>query len=207
MYHFLVEFSSSTGHIPSLQEIADHFGYASTTSARDHLRALEKKGAIERDPGKARSLRICEVVDRMGEKSEGAGGIPILGGIAAGIPIEAIEQCDRFLPMPGSLFGGRDVFALEVRGESMVEEGILDGDIAVIERCEDVPSGEIAAVLVDEEATLKRIIREKNGLLLRAANPRFPDISIRPESGSTVRIVGRYLGLVRSTNHGEALVA
>ncbi len=89
----------------------------------------------------------------------------------------------------------------------MVDAGIFDGDIAIIERCENVESKEIAAVIIDEEATLKRVLRSNDGVILRAANRAFPDIVIHADSGSSVRIAGRYVGLIRSANLREGLVA
>ena len=189
---------------PTLGEIADHFGFASPTGVRDHLTALEKKGAIERDHGKARSLRVLPGV--LPEKIPE--GIPLIGKIAAGTPMEAIENCCDILPVPAQLFAGSgDLFALVVRGDSMINEGIQDGDLAILKKQSEIENGEIAAVLVDDEATLKKVYRDKTQLILRAANANYPDIVVTPAMRKTLRIAGRYVGLIRSEQSLESIVA
>jgi len=191
---FIDHCSQSQGMSPTLQEIADRFGFAGPTGVRDHVRALEKKGAIRRERGKARSLRVLPGVLSPGRDE----GIPLVGRIAAGAPIDAVENCEGFLPIPNRLFPGGDLFALAVRGDSMTNEGIRDGDIAVIRRQDDVGDGEIAAVVLGEEATLKKVFRRRSRLVLRAANPAFDDIVVDSSSPEPIRIAGRYVGLFRS---------
>lgn len=196
-------------------EIAKEFGYRSPTGARDHLIALEKKGMIRRESGKARSIEITDSATlaqlRNGgplvNPESGKIGIPVLGQIAAGNPSEAIEHCDRFLPMPSAVFGRGEIFALEVKGESMVGVGICDGDLAIIAKRDSVKSGEIAAVIIDGEATLKKVLCERHRLILRAANPDYDDlIFLKPEAQS-LSIAGKYLGLIRSEHWKEGLAA
>ena len=213
IFDFIVHTFVKSLHAPTLEEIAEHFGYGSPTGARDHVRALEKKGMISREPGKARSIQITDPVTLAGlnqtvpKWSDSEPGIPVVGRIAAGRPIEAIEHCDRFLPIASSLFGGREVFGLEICGDSMIDEGIHQGDIAIIARQSTVESGEIAAVVIENEATLKFLIRESHKLILRAANPSYPDIIVDSNSETEVRIAGKYVGLVRSENKMEGLAA
>lgn len=199
---FIERFRLEHHMAPTLTEIAKNFGFAGATGVRDHLNALEKKGAIVREHGKARSLRIAEGV--LPERSEG---IPVLGNIAAGDPIEAIEQCDRFLPVPARLFGKGDLFGLSICGDSMTGEGIRDGDVAIIQKQSEVANGEIAAVVMDEEATLKRVFRDGGALTLRAANPSFPDIVVKNEGRFNVRIAGLFIGLIRSGQLQAAISA
>jgi len=199
---FIEKFRQDRGMAPTLTEIAKNFHFAGATGARDHLNALGKKGAIVRENGKARSLGVVE-----GILPERTDGIPVLGNIAAGDPIEAIEQCDRYLPVPTTLFGTGELFALRICGDSMTGEGIRDGDVAIIEKQPKVANGAIAAVVMDEEATLKRVFRERGDLILKAANPSFPDIVIKKARRINVRIAGLFVGLVRSGQLQSAMSA
>ncbi|MFP4166572.1 MAG: transcriptional repressor LexA [Opitutales bacterium] len=186
---FLETFQREHGMMPTCQEIADAFGFGSPNAVPSHLRLLEKKGVIERFPGKARGLRLLRVPEPEG--------IPVLGEIAAGDPILAAEASGEYLPVADNLFAGSDVFALRIRGDSMMDRGIFDGDYAVIHAQTDVDDGEIAAVLRDDEATLKVVLRpDAHSLVLRGANPAFPDIVIR-EGEAHPRILGKYVGLIR----------
>lgn len=215
IFDFIVEMWRSSFRTPTLEEIANEFGYRSPTGARDHLLALERKGMIRREAGKARSIKITDPATLATLQNGGRyslleaeeRGIPVLGQIAAGSPLEAIEHCDRFLPMPGAMFGRGEIFALEVRGESMVDLGICEGDLAIIAKRETVESGTIAAVIINGEATLKTVLRERRGLILRAANPAFADLVFKRSEAHSVRIAGEYLGLVRSEHWKEGLAA
>ena len=175
--------------MPTCQEIAGAFGFSSPNAVQSHLGLLEKKGVIQRLPGKARGLRLLRA-----PKPEG---IPLLGKIAAGDPILAAEASGEYLPLADHLFAGSDLFALSVRGDSMVGRGIFDGDYAIIRGQPDVDDGEIAAVLRDDEATLKIVLRpDAHSLVLRGANPAFPDIVVR-KGEAVPQILGKYVGLVR----------
>lgn len=186
---FLEFFQREHGMMPTCQEIAEAFEFRSPNAVSSHLDLLAKKGVVERIPGKARGLRLVR-------RSKPAG-IPVLGEIAAGDPILAAEASGEYLPVSGELFAGSDLFAVRVRGDSMIEKGIFDGDYAVIRAQTDVQDGEIAAVLRDDEATLKIVLRPgPDCLILRGANPSFSDIVIR-EGEAVPRILGRYVGLIR----------
>lgn len=206
IFDFIVSEWRSHQHTPTLDEIAQNFGYRSATGARDHLIALEAKGMISREVGKARAIRITDqnTLFRLNLGNENYGipepmsGIPILGQIAAGSPIEAIQESEFFLPMDSQIFGKGFIFALEVRGDSMIGAGIVEGDLAIISKKCDIESGEIAAVVIENEATLKTVIRQKQKLILRPANPSYEDIVFRSESPENVRIIGKYVGLVRT---------
>lgn len=180
------------GIMPTHREIATQFGFASPNAVRSHLRLMAKKGMISRLPGKARGLQLTINV---------ASGIPILGHIVAGTAQEAIQEADEMLPVSPKLFRGKDLFALRVKGDSMKDAGILPGDIAVLNRQQDVAEGEIAAVLLDNDATLKFVLRRNGTVILRGANPTFRDIVIEPDDSRSLNILGRYVGLVR--NHGR----
>jgi len=154
---------------------------------------MEKKGMVSLLRGKARGLILSVSTSP---------GIPVLGKIAAGTPLEALETSDEVLPVPPRLFHGTELFGLRVKGDSMKDAGILAGDIAIMNRQDDVADGEIAAVLLDDDATLKYFHRRGGSVVLRGANPKFAEIVIRADEVSTVRVLGKYVGLIRK--EGEA---
>jgi repressor LexA len=186
---FLHSESRKRGSAPTQREIAERFGFASLNSVRSHLRLMEKKGMLNRLPGKARGLKL---------KYRPPVGIPLVGHIAAGHPQIALQDSDDIVPVSPELFAGSELFALRVRGESMKNAGILPGDIAVVNRQSEVVDGEIAAVLLDDEATLKYLYRSNGTVILRGANPAFPDIVIRADGRRSVQILGKYVGLIRN---------
>lgn len=165
------------------------------------MRSLERKGYIQRlgDPGAARCIRITPQARGSLEESRVVG-IPVLGRIAAGIPIAAVEDHDRTLMVDrGLLPSSHELFALVVRGDSMIEDGILDGDYVFVRKAADCRDGEIAAVLVDGEATVKRVYREKGGLRLQPANATMAPIWVGPGAGE-VRVIGVVVGVYRRVN-------
>lgn len=174
--------------MPTHREIAARFGFASPNSVRSHLRLMEKKGMVARSPGKARSLKLTISLPS---------GIPVLGRVAAGEPQEAFQNIEEFLPLSPQLFRGRELFALRVKGDSMKDAGILPGDIAVMNRQPDVADGEIAAVLLEDDATLKFVYRRDGRVVLRGANPAFTDIVVSREDSRSLCILGKYVGLIR----------
>jgi repressor LexA len=176
------------GLMPTQQEIAARFGFASRNSVRTHLRLMAQKGMVTLLPGKARGLKLTLSV---------SAGIPVMGRIAAGRPREAPEDGDEILPISPQFFAGTELFGVRVKGDSMKDAGILPGDIAVLNRQQDVGEGEIAAVLLDDEATLKFVHRRNRTVILRGANPGFSDIVIQEDEPRSLRILGKYVGLVR----------
>ena len=184
---FLGEELQRRGVMPTQREIADRFHFASVNSVRSHILLMERKGMLARQPGKARSLRLIVA----------PAGIPLLGQIAAGSPLEANQDVKEFLPVSPSMFRGGELFALRVKGDSMKDVGILPGDIAVVNRQQYVADGEIAAVLLEEDATLKFVHRRNGAVVLRGANPAFRDIVIQRDDARALRILGKYVGLIR----------
>ncbi len=177
------------GFPPTVREIGEEFGIRSTNGVHGFLRALEKKGAINRDRGLARSI---EVLDPDTGELDRPGVLPLAGRIAAGRPIEAIEQQDT-LDVP-SLFEGSGRFALQVRGDSMIDAGILEGDYVIVEKRNTARNGEIVvALLADGEATLKRFYKDADRVRLVAENPRYAPIVARD-----VALQGVVVGLVRA---------
>jgi repressor LexA len=180
------------GHPPSIREICRDLGLASPGSLTKHLIALEEAGFLVRTPGKQRTWRLAD--------SAAGPTIPVLGRIAAGAPLLAQEHFEWELPVDPALFGGGETFALQVRGDSMIEAQIREGDMAIIRPQPDIEDGRIAAVLVESvepEATLK-IVRRKNGRLeLHPANPAYAPLIFEGPDLARVRILGRMVGLIR----------
>src|SRR3954464_15720027 len=172
IYSFLQEYQRREGATPTLQEICKHFRFKSINSAREHLRLIERKGLLQRSPGRPRAIKLAI---KLPEISKDRVEVPLLGRIAAGQPSMALEEVEDTLPLPRQLFRGKRLFALRVRGDSMIGAGIFDGDVAVLDAEREVRDGEIAAVIFEGEATLKRIYKNSKGLRLRAENPSIPE--------------------------------
>lgn len=170
---YLREAQRTTGLMPSTREIQHNFGFASQTAAMSHLRALERKGVIQRLPGKARAVIFPEDLDR----SETID-VPVYGNIAAGMGEEPATAMDGSIPLDAGLFGisrKSKLFALRVRGESMINAHICPGDTVIME-IREPRKNEIVAALIDGETTLKRYVVENGRPFLRAENPDFPDL-------------------------------
>lgn len=197
IYEFIVERQKNNGYPPTQEEIRDHFGYSSLNAVRGHLVLIEKKGYINLSCGKARGIRLTPwpVLPKQEDS------IPLLGSIAAGVPIWAEQNIEDYLSISPALFGGGKLFALHVFGDSMTGVGIKDGDIAVIQSQDSVENGEIAAVLIEQEATLKRVYLSSNTLVLKAENPSFEDLKYTVEENDFIRILGRYQGIIRSVKN------
>jgi repressor LexA len=178
---------------PTIREIAEHFAI-SIKGAHDHVRALQKKGALRQGDGRSRTLELVECGEEFFE--EGNVKIPILGTVAAGRPIFAEENQDGVIRMHQTLLKkDREYFALRVRGDSMEGAGVMDGDIAVIEQQPTVQNGEIAVVMLeDDTATLKTFYRESSRIRLQPENPRYKPIYCSKD----VRVLGRLAQIIRS---------
>jgi repressor LexA len=188
IYDYLVENRDHFDHPPSHEELCQALGLSSRGSLHKHIQALVRAGLVEPMEGLHRGIRLVE-------QASDETGIPFLGTIAAGRPIEAVPQ-PEYMQVPGELRGSRPCYVLRVRGDSMVEEGILDGDYVVIEQCGSARDGEIVVALVNrEEATLKRVEQRPGQAILHPANPDMQPLSYAPE---TVQIQGVLRGLLRS---------
>lgn len=194
--NFVEDHLSKHGVAPTLQEICDDFGFKSPNAASQHLRLIAKKGYLVRLRNSPRSIQLP--VRRAGSPGRtDMHSVPVLGRIAAGHPIFALENVEDTLELPKQLFRGRKLFALKVQGDSMTGAGIFDGDLAILAAQPDFQDGEIAAVVVDEEATLKRLYRTSKGLRLKAENPAFPDRVISAEAERSYRLAGILVGTIR----------
>jgi repressor LexA len=187
--NFVDIFTSRAGTPPTHDEIAAHFRWKSSFSVRQHLRLIEQKGALQRTPGKARCLKTT------GQQPRDS--VPLLGSIPAGPLAEAIQLAEDILPGVGGIFRGHELYALRVRGDSMKYAGILEGDLAVFDYQPEVRHGEIAAVLLKNESTLKRVLRTPSGITLHAENPAYKDIFLTGATAAAARIAGRLVGIIR----------
>lgn len=189
IYEFIRGKIQTRGYGPTVREIGSEFEIKSPNGVMCHLKALQKKGLIHREPNMSRAIQLLDepsIVRRPG------GGIPLLGRIAAGTPIEAIEQANEFVSFDDWEHKG-DKFALQVAGDSMIEAHIEDGDMVIIRRQETARDGQIVAVRDDEgEATLKRIFRDKTKVRLEPANR-----DMKPIFRTKVDILGVLVGVVR----------
>lgn len=182
---FIEEGIERRGYPPTAREISGHFGFRSPKSATDHLRALERKGYIKREPARARGVSLVRR------------GVPVVGAISAGSPIFASENLEGSVEIDEEFFrSSGELFALRVQGDSMIGAGIYEGDIVLIKRQNTAENGDIVAVLLDEEATLKRFYHEHKRIRLQPENPSMEPIYIRPYEARTI-ILGKAVGLMR----------
>jgi len=183
---FIRDTLESFGAPPTRAEIATAFGFASHNAAEEHLRALARKGLITLEPGSARGIRLVEQL-----------GLPLIGSVAAGSPILAVENVQRRYTLDAGLFSPRADFLLRVRGLSMIDAGIFDGDLLAVHRSGEARNGQIVVARLDDEVTVKRF-RQRDGIVeLIAENPDFAPIVVDPERRSLV-IEGIAVGLIRS---------
>jgi repressor LexA len=192
IYDFICAFVEEKGYSPSLEEIGAHFELASVATVHKHIQHLVSKGFLRKAWNRSRSL------EPVPEDSDGSPAVPILGCVAAGSPIEAIEQGGESISVPAQMLGSRagDTYALRVRGDSMIEDSICDGDIVVIESRHEARNGETVVALVGgDEATLKRFYRKGGQVRLVPANATMAPIEV-PAEDVTIRGVVR--GLIRS---------
>ena len=193
IYDFLVRTVREKGYAPSIQEIGHKFRIASTNGVFRHLKALEKKGYIRR-VGK-RALEILSAHGRsvLPDVRE----VPVLGRVPAGKPLLAEENIEGFLSVAREMAQGREVFALKLKGDSMIEDGILDGDYVIIRRQETAENGDIVCALTGGEATLKRFTKKGSTITLKPANKNYSPIVVSQEHPGGLRILGKAIGLTR----------
>ena len=186
---FIKSYIDEHKYPPTIRETAAHFGI-SVKGAYDHVKALEKKGVISCDTNRSRAIEIVEA-DSSGEDKHVE--FPLLGHVAAGMPLFAEENNEGTLSLPVSVVGSGNLFALRVEGDSMTGAGIMDGDIAVFRQQPVAENGQIVVAMVDEAVTLKRFYKEKNRIRLQAENPTYPPIYT-----VNTKILGRMVALIRS---------
>lgn len=182
---------------PTRAEIVAAFGFRSLTAAEDHLRALARKGAIELLPGASRGIRILETEPAAAANDGEEGSLPLVGKVAAGLPITAIEQVESWYRFDKHLFHPQPDFLLRVQGWSMRDAGILPGDLLAVKRTEVAENGQIVVARLGDEVTVKRFQRRGDQVQLLPANPDFTPIRIDLRHEELI-IEGRAVGLLRT---------
>jgi repressor LexA len=192
IFDFIKRYSAKYGYPPTVRDIGKAVGLASSSTVHAHLANLERIGLLRRDPSKPRAI---EMLDRAAAGVRGLvrPGLPLVGHVAAGQPVLAEENIEDYIQTPA--FAGGDVgeYLLRVRGESMKDVGIMDGDLVVVRPQQMATDGEIVVALVGEEATVKRFYRESDHVRLQPENE-----SIEPIRSRDVRVIGKVVGLMRS---------
>ena len=198
IWNYLVEYVDRHGYPPTVREIGEEVGLASPSTVHAHLANLERAGLLRRDPTKPRALELLGRERHEPEthaRSVDAVRLPLLGEIAAGSPLLAAENVEEYLPLPRTTKGD---FLLRVKGESMIESGILDGDLVIVQRAQDARNGEIVVALVGDdesadEATVKTFYRESGRVRLQPENS-----ALEPIYADHVQVLGKVIGVFRS---------
>jgi len=199
IWNYLVEYVDRHGYPPTVREIGERVGLASPSTVHAHLANLERAGLLRRDPTKPRALELIgrdrpEAATAAAEEARDVSRLPLVGEIAAGGPMLAEENIEEYVPMPATTRGD---FLLRVKGESMIEDGILGGDLVIVQRAQDARNGEIVVALAGDdesadEATVKTFYREKDRIRLQPENA-----SLEPIYAPHVQIIGRVVGVFR----------
>ena len=177
---------NSKGYPPSVREICRAVGFKSTSTVHAHLNTLERKGLIRRDPTKPRAIEVLENPLAKGRV------VPLVGKVTAGQPILAVENIEDEIVLPQDIVRSSDVFALRVEGESMIDAGILDGDIVIIHKQSNADNGQIVVAMIEDEATVKRIFYEERRVRLQPENP-----AMQPIYANEVTVLGKVVALLR----------
>lgn len=204
IYEYICNYSKEHGYPPSVREIGSAVGLASPSTVHMHLKSLEEKGYINRDSKKPRTIEVID--DRPREKTAVEGGaaaiedpshgtisLPLVGRVAAGVPILAEQNVEELVPMPMSVIGDTGSYLLRVRGTSMINAGIFDGDLIVVKEQHEAHDGEIIVAMIDDSATVKTFYREKDIVRLQPENDAMEPIYVRNPI-----ILGRVIALIRS---------
>ena len=190
MYDFILKSMREEGYPPTMREIADALGYKSPSTVLHHLRKLEAMGYIERASDRNRALRPTQE-HRPPEQRTRL--VPLVGRVAAGVPLLATENLEGYLALPEDLFTGPELFMLRVQGDSMIDAGIFDHDYVIVNQQETADDGEIVVALLEDEATVKRLFRWPGFIELRPENP-----TMEPIRATDVAVLGKVVGVVRS---------
>lgn len=183
----LIGYIEDFGIAPSHVELAELIGVKSSKAAADHLKALERKNVIEIYPDKPRGIRV------LSQQNEFE--LPLVGSVAAGLPIEAIENVESYVTIPEVLRRKKPTFLLRVRGDSMIDEGILDGDLIAVRKSNIADVGQIVVARIDDEVTVKRLEKQGANAVLQPANDNYQPIILPAED---LAIEGHFVGLIRA---------
>lgn len=192
---FIKDEVQKKGYPPSVREIGEAVGLASSSTVHGHLSRLETKGLIRRDPTKPRAIEILDESDNMNIPKTKVINVPIIGKVTAGLPITAIENVEEFFPLPDRFAASADqIFMLEVVGDSMIEVGIHDKDMVIVKQQQTATNGDIVVAMTeDDEATVKRFFKEKDYIRLQPENSTMEPIIVR-----NVSILGKVIGVFRT---------
>lgn len=203
VYDFIVKTMNELGYPPTRAEIARALGFRSPNAAEEHLRALERKGVIRVIRGTSRGIRLpAQETDSVINEPSGEG-LPIIGEVAAGSPVLAAEHIDRYCPLPPDFFTPRADYLLKVRGLSMKDVGILEGDLLAVHRTDRVRDGQIVVARLEDEVTVKRFHRQGYRVVLKAENADFAPIEVDLRH-QALEIEGIGVGVIRGGS-GQAL--
>lgn len=186
VFEILKEYVENYGIAPTHVELAELIGVSSSKAAADHLKALEKKNVIKIYADKPRGIQILETNDNE---------LPLVGSVAAGLPIEAIENVEAYITIPDILKRKKPTFLLRVRGDSMIDAGILDGDLIAVRKTNTAEIGQIVVARIDDEVTVKRLERQGSNAVLQPANDCYQPIVLPAED---LAIEGQFVGLIRA---------
>jgi repressor LexA len=189
IFDFIHRYASRYGYPPTVREIGKAVGLHSSSTVHAHLANLEKVGLLRRDPTKPRAIEL--LVDRAKRAMRGPG-LPLVGHVAAGEPILAEENIEEYVQIPSAIDGEKGDYIVQVKGDSMRDAGILEGDYVVVSEADDADNGEIVVALIEDEATVKRFYREKDRVRLQPANKAYKPIRTRD-----ARVLGRVIGVYR----------
>jgi repressor LexA len=195
IFEFIKRYSENNGYPPTVRDIGKAVGLASSSTVHAHLSNLEKLGLLRRDPTKPRAM---ELLDRAAAGVRGfvKPGLPLIGQVAAGAPLLAEENVEDYIATPSVAGGDDGEYLLRIKGQSMKNAGIIDGDLVVVRPQETASDGEIVVALLGEEATVKRFFQESDHIRLQPENETMDPILVTEETD--VRILGRVVGLMRS---------
>ncbi len=188
---YIVQHTETQGYPPTVREIGEAVGLSSSSTVHAHLRTLEQAGLICRDAVLTRAIRVV-AGNPEACKPRRVANLPVVGRVAAGTPSLAAQDVEDTFPVPLDFLSGGDGFMLKVKGDSMIEDGIMNGDYVVVRRQDSADNGETVVALIDEEATVKRLFKENGRVRLQPANS-----SMEPMFFDSVSIVGKVVGLVR----------
>lgn len=191
--NFLKQEIIKKGYPPSVREICEAVGLKSTSTVHGHLERLEKKGLIRRDPTKPRAIEIVDEDFQLARRE--MVNIPIVGKVAAGSPILAVENIEDYFPIPVDYAPNTDAFMLRVKGDSMINVGIFENDLILIKQQQIAKNGDIVVALIEDSATVKTFYKEANGIRLQPENDNMEPIFV-----SDVSILGKVVGLYRTIN-------
>lgn len=194
IYDFIVSYIDENGYAPSVRDICDGVGVKSTSTVHAHLKRLETQGRLTYEGGKRRAIKL--VTDEDNADRDAVKYIPLIGTVTAGVPILATEQVERLIPFSADIFPSTaDIFMLKVRGDSMIDAAIVDGDYVIVKQQRVASIGEIIVGLIDEEATVKRLISHQGRPYLQPENEAYDLI---PFYGENCQILGKVIGVVRT---------